>query len=288
MTKRWLLAGVLAALALVGGWSKAGNDSAPAKKQMVYAVKYASAKELASSLGSHFKGAVDVQVVPDRADDCLLLTAPAAALDEAAKLLEQLDHRPQVVAVEVFIVAVPVQGGAGEKEPDEKDFTGPAAAVVARMQDMQKKGRLGELKRIELKATENEEAALDRYSSRPFVKGVRAEGGKMRPDLEYRSLGLAMSLTPHVTAEKTISLELVLRDDRRGLPENGKALGNDDSGKPIRATEFITAKAETDVTVAPGQAVPVKGVTTTCESGKEKTLVVVTARVLESKAPGGK
>jgi type II secretory pathway component GspD/PulD (secretin) len=287
MTNRWLLAGVLAALFLAGGRSDAGNDAAPAKKQMVYVAKYASAKELASSLGSHFKGAVDVQVVPDRADDCLLLTAPAAALDEAAKLLEQLDHRPQVVAVEVFLVAVPVPG-AGEKEPDDKDFSGPAAGVVARMQDMQKKGRLGELKRIELKATENEEAALDRYSSRPFVKGVRAEGGKMRPDIEYRSLGLAVSLTPHVTSEKTISLELVLRDDRRGLPENGKALGNDDSGKPIRATEFITAKAETDVTVAPGQAVLVKGVSTTCESGKEKTLVVVTARLLESKAPGGK
>ena len=71
-------------------------------------------------------------------------------------------------------------------------------------------------------------------------------------------------------------------------PEDGAQIGQDENGKPIRAADFITARLDTKLDVAPGQAVAARGVKTTSKSGQAQTLVIVTARVVDPDADSKK
>ncbi len=82
----------------------------PEGKRTVYVVRHAAAAELAGVLSRHFKD-TDLQIIPEPASNCLLITASPAAFAEVAKLLEQLDRRPATVAVEVVIVELTNQKG---------------------------------------------------------------------------------------------------------------------------------------------------------------------------------
>src|SRR5262249_14550942 len=129
VAKRWLIALLIAALFLTGGWSSAGNDPPAGNKHIVYVVKYGSAKDLAATLGKFFKGDVEVQALNEPTSNCLLINAPASAFEEVVKALEQIDRRPQLVAVDLYLASPPAKPGEGDKEVDTKEFTGPTADV---------------------------------------------------------------------------------------------------------------------------------------------------------------
>ncbi len=71
-----------------------------------------------------------------------------------------------------------------------------------------------------------------------------------------------------------------LDDIRMVQPEDGIAIGVDDQGRTVLATEFATAKLNANVSVASGQAVLVQGVQMSGKAGNSRTLVVVGAKVL--------
>jgi Bacterial type II/III secretion system short domain len=287
MSKRYLLALLGATLLLSGGWSSAGND-APVGKRLVYTVKYGSAKDLASALDKRLKDKTDIQVVADAPSNCLLVSAPPSAYDEVLKLIEQIDRPPQLVAVEVWII--PVTPAEGEKALDDKDFAGPSDEVLAKIQALQKKGQLGEMKRLRCVAPENQRVSVREGVARPHVRGVvKTATGVVSRMIAYRDLGSQENLTVRIEPEKTVAIDLSVEDARMVMPEGGAVLGTDENGKPIRAAEFIAVQAKAELTVPSGQAVPVKEVKTTGKSGGEaQTLVIVTARILDGNAPGGK
>jgi hypothetical protein len=103
---------VAVGLALALGLAAAAAAADPAakddagNKRLLYIVKHGSAKDLAAVLGAHFKGAAEVQALPDATSNTLLISAGPAAFDEVVKLLEQLDRPPQTVAVDILIVTL--------------------------------------------------------------------------------------------------------------------------------------------------------------------------------------
>src|SRR5438093_1502230 len=90
------------------------SSSAGVKGQrFLYIVRHGSAKDLAVSLGKLFQGDAEIEALPTSLGNCLLIRAAPPASEEVVKLLEQLDHSPRAVAVEVFIAEVAPRKGEG-------------------------------------------------------------------------------------------------------------------------------------------------------------------------------
>src|SRR5262249_24063499 len=128
-----LLISALVALATVPVVAAQERPGAEPKRG-AYVVKYAAAKDLAGIIAKHFKGAAEIQAGPEGTSNCLLLNAPPAVFDEVLQLLDKLDHQPQAVAVEIFVVELPAKKADDKgEEPDEKAFNGTLDEVGKRL-----------------------------------------------------------------------------------------------------------------------------------------------------------
>lgn len=274
---------VIAACA-AGGWAPAQTEPPTRARRTVYLVRHGAAKDLAALLAKHFKDDADVQVLPDAPSNCLLISAPPAVFDEVVKLLDQLDRRPHVVAVEVLIAEAAPRKAEGDKAADqgldERDFTGPAGQVLEKVEALHRKGLIQTLKRLQLTALENRPALVLAGDNKPFVMsaGTTAAGHVTRM-ITYHQVGTEVRLTPRLTAEGQVQLDLTVQEAGAAYPEDGPKVGEDENGKPVRAPDFTLARLETKLDVPAGQAVAANAVQRSAKSGQGQTLVIVTARV---------
>jgi type II secretory pathway component GspD/PulD (secretin) len=277
----------LAVIALLGvGYPAPGQASKQpddAKvKRLAFVVKYGTAKELAEALTKHFKN--DLDIVPEASTNVLLLSGKPAVIDEALATLAKLDRRPQLVAIEVWVLDLaPKKGADGKPAPgdvDEKALTGSAAAVNKYLKGLQTSGALEAKRRYSLTALENQPTRVVSGETKPYTTGVHTIGGKVTRTISYRDVGTSLLLTPRLDAAGAVTLELKFDDSRMIQPPDGIPLGKDENGVPIMATEFVLTAVNTKVNVAKDQAVLVQGVETKANAGGARTLIVVTAKVL--------
>ena len=254
-------------------------------KRGAYVVKYAAAKDLAGLLAKHFKGAAEIQAGPEGTGNCLLINAPPAVFDEVMKTLDQLDRRPQTVAVEVFVVELPVtKADDKDQRPDEKDFSGGLGDVAQRLAAMQRKGQVAGVKRIQLTTLEGQPGSLMQGETKSYVTGITVTAtGIARRSITNRDFGTQVRVTPQVTADKTVTLDLNVQNSR-SRDSATATVGKDEKGNPIPATEVLQTILAAKVSVASGQAALAKDAKVISKEGQGETLIVVGARVVEPEA----
>jgi type II secretory pathway component GspD/PulD (secretin) len=232
-------------------------------KRGAYVVKYAGAKDVAAALAKHFKGAAEIQV-PEGTNNTLLINAPPAVFDEVMKVIDTLDKKRQLVGVEVFVVELPAKK-ADDKDAgiDEKALSGALDDVAKALGALQSKGKVARVRRFEVAAQEGHPAALRVQEAVPVAVG----GGSTA----YRNVGTQVKVTPQVATDKTVTLDLNVQDARIVTPAGG--------GPP----EFPLLSLDSKVSVAAGQAVVAKGAKSTEKEGVGPVLIVVGARLVESK-----
>ena len=285
-------AGLLLALG-VGLWAASGQEKGTGKtadpneptkakpddaktKRIAYVLKHGSAEDLAPILRKYFKGDVQVQVLPEAASNCLLINATPAIFDEVVKLLAQIDRPPQIIAVEVWIADVaPKKDDKDATDLDLKAFTGMSSDVLSKLEGMQKKGQIGGLRQLRFTLVEGRPSSIMLGATRPIRSGIRT--------ITYRQVGTQAKVTASVGADKKINVELEVSESR-DVPNEKIELGKDEDGKTIYATEFVLTRLNSKVALAAGRAVAAEGVKTDSKSGKEQTLVVVTARIVDPNA----
>jgi type II secretory pathway component GspD/PulD (secretin) len=299
MTLPKLVCSGVFALLLMGiglGNAPAEDETPGAKnKRIAYLVRYGSAKDLAGALGKHFKGDAEVQAVTETGSNYLLISAAPAVFDEVVKTLEQLDRAPRTITVEVWVAEVIGKKGEdgkpveGEKAIDEKEFTGTIDEVQKKVDDLAKNGRIGGLKHVKVSALENQQSSALNGENRPFLVGrtVRPMGG-VSNQIQYRSVGVQVHVTPRIAADKSLLLELKIEDARLNLPEDGIAIGVSDKGEPINAAEFTTSTLESKLTVAPGKALAAEGVKSTSKGKQAQVIIIVGARLADGDGKGSK
>jgi type II secretory pathway component GspD/PulD (secretin) len=281
---RIILLGLAGLLVLCGGTAGAEDNT----KRIAYVVKYGSARDLAKVLGAHLKGAAEVEALPEPSANVLLIRSSPAAFEEVVKLLETLDRRPRVVEVELWVAEVVPGRKVGDREPeplDTRELGGPADNVLKRVEDLRKAGRLGEFKRLQLTAVENQPAKAHVGESKPLTSAINVTGtGRVARSVYYRNFGTQLNVTPHVGVHNVVALDLKVEDARPHVAEDAPLLGKDENNNPIRATESVQSVVEGRVCVPSGEAVVVQGVKVTAKTGQAQTLMIVTARVLDGKA----
>jgi type II secretory pathway component GspD/PulD (secretin) len=279
---RHVFACTLLALAAVPltGQERPGEQSL----RLVYVVKYTASKDLADVLAKHFKDVPGFQAVPEGTSNCLLVSGPRPVLDEVVRTLGQLDRRPQAVAVDIMIVELlPKTAGDAEKRPDEPDLSGTIDDVAKRLRALMKKGQVG-FRQIQLTTLEGQVGSLNLQNSMPFITGTgRGLNGTVSSNFIYRNVGTDVKVTPRVTADTSVTLDLTLRHSR-GRASTRVTIGNDDKGNAIPATEFIETTLNSKVRVASGKAELVRDTKATSKEGEGETLIVIGARVVESEA----
>lgn len=293
MAKRCTALVLLVGLSALLGGGHAQDAPAAKNKRTFYVVKHGDARELASVLGKHFKGDAEVQVLPDSAGNCLLVSAAPNVFEEVAKLLEQLDKRPQSVAVEVLIAEVTPRkddgGKPAQREINQIEFAGLGKDVRDKLEAMKKDGRVSNLKRIELTAVENQSAKVMIGEAKPITQGIsNTRTGVATRAISYRNTGTQAEVTASVGADKTVSLDLRIEDSRLHEADDAPVIGKDENGATVRATEVVLSTLKTKLSIPSGQAVTAEGVKTDSKAGPAQLLVVVSARVLEPGAKGGK
>jgi hypothetical protein len=233
------------------------------QKRGAYVVKYAAAKDLAGILAKHFKGAAEIQAGPEGTSNCLLINAPPAVFDEIMKTLEKLDRRPHSITVEVFVVELPTnKAGDRDKRFAERNFSGSIDYVAERLDTMMKQGRVAGFKRIQLRTLEGQLGSLMLGENKPFAMGNNTI---------YRNVGTQVRVTPLITADGSVTLDLNVQDSRGG-----------DSATMPGTAEFILTSLTGKISVAPGKAALAKDTKVTSREGEGETLIVVGARVAEA------
>jgi hypothetical protein len=268
-----------ALLALACLASFADAQSQPTRsKRIIYPVKHGSAPALAAALTQQFKDDVEVQVWQGAAEPYLLINASPAASDDVLTTLGKLDRRQQTFAVDIMVIDVPPTTEAADFE--EKDLSGPVDAVAKAVKDLHKKGRFAAVQQLRGVVNESQPSKITAGASMPFVSRVGAPINGITPRvISFRDVGSVVVLTPRPGVDKAVTLELKLQHLRPFVTKD-KVLGKDDTGQPILATEFVSANFDGTVSVPAGQAVLVQGVMTKSESGKVRTLVIVSARAV--------
>jgi hypothetical protein len=242
--------------------SKMGNVAEP--KRGAYVVQYAAAKNLAGILAKHFKGAAEIQVGPEGTSNCLLINAPPAVFDEVMKTIEKLDRRPHSVAVEVFVVELP-RKKADDKRLDDKEFSGSIDDVAENLNALVKKGQVLGCKRIQLTTLEGQLSTLLLDESKPYAIGPSTTA--------YRNVGTRVKVTPQVTADGSVTLDLNVQDSR------GR-----ESTSVTGATDFILTSLAGKISVASGKAALAKDARVISREGEGETLILVGARVIKPEA----
>jgi type II secretory pathway component GspD/PulD (secretin) len=259
-----LLAGALLILAAMP--AAAQERPAAEQKRGTYVVKYAAAKDLAGILAKHFKGVAEIQTGPEGTSNCLLVNAPPAVFDEVMKTVEQLDRRPHSITVEVLVITLPADK---EKQPEEKQFSGTIDEVAAHLDAMMKKGEVASYKGFELMTLEGQQGLVALGDNKPIALGP----GR----ISYRDMGTRIKVTPQVTADRSIVLDLKVEDS-----------GGRPSPTVTGLTEFITSSLAGKISVASGNAVLAKDVKVISKEGQGGTLVVVSARIADAEGKNGK
>ena len=86
----------------------------------------------------------------------------------------------------------------------------------------------------------------------------------------YRNVGTVVKVTPQITADGSVTLDLNVQDSRgrESATEAGKI-------------EFILTALASRISAAPGKAALAKGAKVTSKEGEGETLIIVGARVTE-------
>lgn len=243
--------------------------------------------------GGRAARAQQTQILPPVVQDALQLTA-----DQRKQLAElQRDADAQLDKVLTEEQRQQLRQGRGlraggpavSQEVDEKDFSGPIADVEARLDALQKRGVLAEVKRLRLIAVEGRPVSVTVGGNQPYVSGVtRTATGVAAQMINYRNAGLKADAAVWVSPDKAVTLDLKLDETHPYIPADGILIGADENDKPVFATEFASSSVAAKLEIPSGQARVLEGVKTTPKAEKPHVLVIVGARVVEPDAKAEK
>lgn len=138
--------------------------------RMVYPVHGGLAKELAQALMPHFRQS-SFLALPAAGNKNLILSGPKGDVQEAFRLLQELDRPAQTIRVDVFLVEMTGKG-AGSTE-----LSGAMGKVVAKLHELEQQGMVASVERIEVSVLEGETAKCLIGGYKPYVTGVTRLAG---------------------------------------------------------------------------------------------------------------
>lgn len=270
--KRSQLSMILLGAFLVG----LGATTLPAEDETVgiYFANYSPAAELAKSvmeiLGDDAANGIMIEAEPTT--NSLLVRGEPEVASKIHELLKQLDRKPATVFVEAVIVDI-----QAKQRPEMIAVDAGGASADQVIEAMAKQGDLQILARVQLSTISNQAAFIQLGERKPKVSGVRTSSQGVTRTVELENVGLTLGLTPRVTPEGTVMIETDLERSDLAPREQGVEL----SSQGDRAVAVNTLSIQTTVCVQNGQTVVLGGRTQGSEDKWQKTVALLTAKIVE-------
>jgi hypothetical protein len=253
-------------------------------ERLTYVLKYIHAKDMVSVLAKHFKGAAEIQAVPESPVNVLLISGSPAALKEIAALLPKLDRKPREIAIDVWVGMVVAEPGApkqkeGEAALDVRDFAGPRAKIMAKLDNLQTNLRLKEWKHFQGTATENQVYKVISTENRSIVSNVMTTAtGLTTKSLIRQNVGVAGQLTVFAAPDNDLLIDFDLEHTR---VLDGKIMAQDAQGLPIHEAIISRVAFKSKVSLRSGQALAPEALKESRNNGDTQSLLILTATVVE-------
>jgi Flp pilus assembly secretin CpaC len=211
------------------------------------------------------------------------------------------DDRPaRPVHLEVLLVEL---ASDAPKAFDGVEFSGSARDVTAKVRELQQKGVVTRVKAVQLTTLAGQSASSTTKESRPFVTGIVGPGaggvggrgagggpggGPTSRTITYKEVGTSVEVTPEIGVDGLVLLRLSVTDAHMRAAGGGVAVGTDEKGAAVPATEVVTSTVETTLRLRPGHMVLAGGTKGESQSGQAQRLVLVRASTEEARVKESK
>ena len=221
-------------------------------------------------------------VLADPISNRLIISGTSDAIHETVKFVEQLDTQPLMVHVEAVIGLIESREGLSllKPNPDGLELSCSHAEACELIEEFSKSDAVKILARPQLMTLDNSPAFLQVGDRVPRVKSMQ-EGHVTGTELE--NVGLILSLTPRISDNHVVTMEVDLEKSQIGPEAEGVPLGVDDEGNVIRSPKIETMVVQTTVKVASGRAVIIGGLALQDGDHNGELVLVVTPHVLKQK-----
>ena len=201
----------------------------------------------------------------------------------------------RMVTIEVLIADLrhgdAAKGDGGDRQGDPK----------ARIQQLEKAGKLDSLTRIQLTTVEGQKASLhvgqraarivgsQRFGGGGFSGGPGGGGGggQVINNITFENVGLMLGVTPQIRRDGLVVMAIDIERSQLGPAEEGPVISKPADGEAIRAapTEILTTQST--ISARSGQSVLVGRQQTKRQARQSELLIIVTPELLGNEPPAG-
>jgi type II secretory pathway component GspD/PulD (secretin) len=270
-----LLRGVLVSIILFGfGVALSAQQPSNGLIRTVYQPRHLNAKQLSEALAKLFKNDAEITSLTDSGVNVVLFSATPEMTKSIKQILDELDRKPRLIKVQVALFETTTKPEDSKNrltDSELKELEGNSEQVFAKLEAFQKEGKIQSLRRVDLSAAENQRTKQMTGSDKAMVMGEANPfgGGKARTSISYRPTGWTVGVTPQLSEDKLISIDLTVDDSQLHTPEDGV------NANGVIAQETRTTQLQSKIQLVSGQATVAQGVKTQSKTNVLQTYVVV-------------
>ncbi len=218
-------------------------------------------------------------VLADAVSNSLILSGRPDAVQETVKLVEQLDIKPLMVCVQAVVGLVESREGLSllVPNPDGPELSCSHAEACELIEQFSKSDAVKILARPQILTLDNQPAFLQIGHRVPRITTGK-DGQVLATELE--NVGLIVGVTPRVSPDHTVTMEIDIEKSEVGPEEQGIPLGVDAKGNAIRCPKIETAVAQTTVAIPPGRAMIVAGLALDGGEERGELVLVITPHIV--------
>jgi type II secretory pathway component GspD/PulD (secretin) len=211
----------------------------------------------------------EVAIAAEPISNSLLLGGPADAVEQVAKLVEQLDQPPAMVMLEVVLGEAPADVLSMKPTAETK----PAANSAMRRL-MEKPERMEVVSRARLVTLDNQPAYVEIGRVEGVITGITTTAFGQTNSVTSRNVGTKVQCIPRVGDDGRVTMDIDVSYSGLGAPGEGVVIATPKTGEPIRAPNTEQFTALTTLCVPSGQTVVVSGHGKQPKPGKDLILLV--------------
>jgi Flp pilus assembly secretin CpaC len=166
-----------------------------------------------------------------------------------------------------------------------KDGADATLDPKARIEQLDKAGKLDALTRVQLTASDGQKAFLQMGQRVARVIGVAVTPKGQTSTSTRENVGLILGITPQVRRDGLIAVEIDVQRSQFGPAEEGPAIWKPTQGDAIRAAAVESLCIQTTISARDGQSVIVGAQQTRAQSHRDAVLIVVTPNLLGNEPP---
>jgi Flp pilus assembly secretin CpaC len=188
-------------------------------------------------------------------------------------------HAARMVMIEVLIADVrrgeAGKGDAGNSPGDPK----------ARIQQLDKAGKLESLTCVQLTTVDGQKASLHVGQRIPRITGSQRGPTGQVNSIAMENVGMMLAVTPQIPRDGPVIMSIGIERSQLGPAEEGTPIAKPSEGETIRAASLETLTTQSTIAARDGQSVAVAFQQTKRKGAQNELLIVVTPQLLGNEPP---